>query len=301
MNNSLTREERSQIEILLKSEKIKQAGIGFPSASVQRHLLIVRLNLARPSGERSKPAQEREAERGQAVRVGLNRLCRLFERIDDGVHKVNLVEEKANRLVSLSEFNFSVTIGFGVGFYDLLHIKYNNRPRKLREMPDHEHLGDPAQYSLAQTDLIIQLGSSSDFVNRWVLENSIQPPADSGNTDRSISPLQLENLNTPDIVSAIRGWASIVDTNFGFQRIDNRNLQGFNDGVSNPRRLTPLFDKIVWTTRDDDNFEDGTYMVFQKIEHDLEEWRQLELEQQEVLGRTKQGDGTTAWHFRRRG
>src|SRR5437868_8961446 len=103
-----------------------------------------------------------------------------------------------------------------------------------------------------------------------------------------ISQLQRENLETPDIVTAVTGWATITDVNAGFQRIDGRNLQGFNDGVSNPRRLSPLFDDIVWTKTPDDNFKDGTYMVFQKIEHDLDQWRELELdEQEEWVGRSK--------------
>ena len=147
---------------------------------------------------------------------------------------------------------------------------------------------------MGQTDLIIQLGSSEDFVNHWVLENSIQPPpednedSDNQGKDSTISPLQRENLETPDIVQAITGWATITDVNAGFQRIDGRNLQGFNDGVSNPRRLSPLFDDIVWTKTPDDNFKDGTYMVFQKIEHDLDQWRELELdEQEEWVGRSK--------------
>lgn len=288
MINRISREERNSKEIALRSNKVVQAGIAFPSANIQKHLLIVRLNLARPSGTVNKSAQDKQKERNQAVREGLGRLCRLFERIDEGIHKVNVVNEEESRLVGLREFNFSATIGFGVGFFDLLKIKRRKYPRKLREMPDHKALGDPTPYFLGQTDLIIQLGSSSDFVNRWVLENSIQPPVAKPNRNRTLSKLQLENLEIPDIVSAIRGWATIVDVNSGFQRIDNRNLQGFNDGVSNPRRLTPLFDEVVWTTRENDNFEKGTYMVFQKIEHDLDQWRQLDVEEQEYwVGRSK--------------
>jgi hypothetical protein len=45
-------------------------------------------------------------------------------------------------------------------------------------MPDHEKLGDVTPYILAQTDMIIQLGSTKDFVNRWVLENTLQQDDD---------------------------------------------------------------------------------------------------------------------------
>ena len=66
---------------------------------------------------------------------------------------------------------------------------------------------------------------------------------------------------------------------------------GFNDGVSNP---TPgngaSFDNVVWVTKQDEGeiLKDGTYMVYQKIEHDLDQWRLLSLAQQEDwVGRKK--------------
>lgn len=291
--HKISLEQRIQKENNLKTEKIKQPGIGFPSATEQQHLLIIRLNLA-PKPRDSKLDIDIETERRKTIREGLKRLCRLFERIDQGIHKINVIDDNGNRLVALSEFSFSATIGFGFGFFKKLNIDENKCPKKLREMPDHNGLGDPTPYTMSQTDLIIQLGSSNDFVNHWVLENSIQPPDEtegisSDNQDKhDVSSLQLENLGTPDIVTAITGWAIITDVNTGFQRVDGRNLQGFNDGVSNPRRLSPLFDKIVWTNIPQDNFKDGTYMVFQKIEHDLDQWRELELdEQEEWVGRSK--------------
>jgi deferrochelatase/peroxidase EfeB len=165
------------------------------------------------------------------------------------------IDESSNRFAKVSDFHFSATLGFGIGFFELLRIPQRNRPTRLHVMPDHTGLGDPTPYSLGQTDLIIQLGSSSDFVSRWVLENSIQ--LNEISTIQKASRLQLENLRTPDIVSAIAGWATILDINSGFQRVDTRNLQGFNVGVSNPRRLSPLFDRVVWTNLNDDNFKDG--------------------------------------------
>jgi len=98
----------------------------------------------------------------------------------------------------------------------------------------------------------------------------------------------------PDIITAIDGWATITDIHNGFQRTDGRNLMGFNDGVSNPRpgkdEIGNLFDKIVFTTKEDEreDLDYGTYMVFQKIQHDLDQWRELSLdEQQEWIGRSK--------------
>jgi Dyp-type peroxidase family len=274
LSTHINADKRQQKEEVEETNKIRQRGISRPSASSQEHILIIRLNLAPPSQDSKN-----------AVRRGVKRLCRLFERIDQGIHKINIVDSEV-RHANLNEFNFSATIGFGLGFFKKLDIDEMKRPKKLRDMPDHNGLGDPTPYSMGQTDLIVQLCSSKDFVNRWVLENSIQPPEDS--EDTAIPRLQCENLETPDIVTSITGWATITDINPGFQRIDGRNLQGFNDGVSNPRRLSPLFDDIVWTKIPDDNFKDGTYMVFQKIEHDLDQWRALELdEQEEWVGRSK--------------
>ena len=51
-------------------EKLRQAGIAFPSANRQKHLLIIRLNIAEFSVI--------------SVRSGLKKLCSLFERIDSG-------------------------------------------------------------------------------------------------------------------------------------------------------------------------------------------------------------------------
>jgi Dyp-type peroxidase family len=286
-SSHIKKEERDQKEEKENEEKVRQPGISRPAASKQRHLLIIRLDLSPP--KTGFPVDNPK----NPVREGVKRLCRLFERIYEGHHKIHEIDDigdhVVDHLVELSKYNFSATIGFGLGFFKKMDIKENKRPKNLRDMPDHHGQGDPTPYSMGQTDLIIQLGSSSDFVNHWVLENSIQPPHVKQNT---ISKLQQENLETPDIVSAVSGWAVITDVSAGFQRVDNRNLQGFNDGVSNPRRLTELFDKIVWTIKgnkeDDDNFKDGTYMVFQKIEHDLDQWRALELdEQEEWVGRSK--------------
>jgi Dyp-type peroxidase family len=267
--NTIDKEYRKAKEKQQKLEKRKQSGIAFPSASLQKYLLIIRLNLAPPSGE---PAAE------TAVRDGLQRLCTLLAQCEDGTKRVDVLNERGKlQRKQIRSFHFSATIGFGIGFFDLLKIPVAKRPKKLRAMPNHESLGDVKRYSLEQTDMIIQLGASEDFVNRWVLENVLHPVAHSG-------------AEVGDIVSAIAGWATIADVHAGFQRLDGRNLQGFNDGVSNPRRLSPLFDKWVWTTKTDEKLEltDGTYMVFQKIIHDLDQWRALDLNTQELwVGRSK--------------
>jgi Dyp-type peroxidase family len=327
-----TREEYEQ-------EGLVQPGIAFPSASDQEYLLIIRLDI---SGALFITDREKAIT---TVKEGLKRLGMLFENIHDGkkridelVPKKNPSDEERLKTQNLRKaFKFSSTIGFGYGFFEKLGIPENKRPKKLREMPDHEKLGDITQYSLAQTDIIIQLGSTKDFVNRWVLENTLQPDEDeiiekllkkqkegklNNETEKKILKKLLEDTTpesmtpplkdgervctdgqvlssdeeecVPDIVSAIAGWATITDVHAGFQRIDGRNLMGFNDGVSNPRPgkddKGKLFDEKVFTTKDDESedLDYGTYMVFQKIQHDLDQWRELSLdEQQEWVGRSK--------------
>jgi Dyp-type peroxidase family len=272
-------------EPLLKSPKIShqdqttradnlrgvvQAGIAFPSPSDQTQLLIVRIDLA--------PAQVKSNQ----VSSGLGRLCRLFADIDAGKKRISVLDDNGRvRLVSLrEEFSFSATIGFGEGFFTTLGIPESLRPSKLKPMPDHEGLGDTTPYSLGQTDFVVQLGSSSAFVNRWVLENSLQPSEAEGAPSADTSA---------DIVSALGDWATITDVHTGFQRTDGRNLQGFNDGVSNPRANSDQFNAVVWTKNETNSaLNMGTYMVFQKIIHDLDQWRELDIdEQQEWVGRSK--------------
>jgi Dyp-type peroxidase family len=260
----------------LSKEKRKQAGIEFPKPSQQQHLLVIRLDLA--SHHKGK-----EEMKG-TIQEKLKGLCGLFEQLDNGKRRIDKLDDngRLSRL-TLEEFHFSATVGFGIGFFDKLGIPDNKRPKKIKSMPDHVGLGDVTTYTLAQTDLIIQLGSISDFVNRWVFENNIEP-AENKRT-------QKDEKEPPDIVRAIGGWATVTDLHAGFQRIDGRNLMGFNDGISNPSPGSgDKFDNVVWTTEEDEGpiLRDGTYMAFQKIEHDLEQWRELSVKEQEKwVGRNK--------------
>ncbi len=272
------------------TEKIFQRGVEVPKPGDQAHLLIIRLDLAPKSKDRNDIRDE--------VKKGLERLCGLFDRLDSGEKKLDFLKEDGvleSRKIGdfgtstdyKSPVNFTATIGFGIGFFDRLGIDETKRPKKLKTMPDHDGLGDVTPYSLAQTDLIIQIGSNDDFINRWVFENALRPDPDPDNPD----PLP------EDIVTAVEGWATIVDVHSGFQRVDGRNLMGFNDGVSNPNPGSgasavpdkPKFDDVVWV-KDETNSDlnNGTYMVFQKISHDLDQWRELKIEEQEEwVGRDK--------------
>jgi Dyp-type peroxidase family len=295
------RDTRNQRLEQLRIEKRKQPGIEFPKSGNQQHLLIIRLDLSSPPPSDpsllSSPyslVKDRDILR-KKVQKGLKLLCGLFEQIDIEKKKIDKLDKDGKLLrLSLKEFNFSATIGFGIGFFDKLSILDSKRPRKIKSMPDHVGLGDVPPYSLAQTDLIIQLGSSSDFINRWVYENKLESQEEKGDDDKNklnkYKGKQEEEV-TPDIVTAISGWATVSDIHAGFQRIDGRNLMGFNDGVSNPNPGSGnKFDSVVWSTEKDEGpvLKDGTYMVFQKIEHDLDQWRELtRQEQEEWVGRNK--------------
>ena len=297
--------ERQFIGLEKKLEKgRKQLGVECPSASEQPHLLIIRLNLSpQVKSTHDKPDID-------LVCNGLMRLCGLFERIYKGDKLIDeLGKDGQLRPKHLVEnYKFSATIGFGIGFFDILNIRTENRPRHILGMPDNNGLGDPTPYSLPQTDLIIQIASKVDHINGWVLENTVQSSnqdneadlrdcpdgVELGPTERCCPDGQIVKKDekcTPDIITAIEGWATIVDVHAGFQRLDGRNLMGFNDGVSNLRPHSGAsFNDVVWTTSEDegDSLRDGTYMVYQKIEHDLHQWRQLSLEQQERwVGRKK--------------
>jgi Dyp-type peroxidase family len=270
-------------EVLQKhflEEKRKQSGIAFPSAKTQDHILIIRFDLANAASH-------------DTIRSGLKRLCILFERIDKGLNKIEVLSENGyiSRL-PLSNFNFSSTIGFGVGYFDKLNIDSRNRPKKLRRMPDHTGLLDSTKYILEQTDVIVQLCSTSADVNRRIYDNTsgTNTKRKSRNDFRYNKPpkkeIDIQN-QALDIRTAIEDYAIITDIHAGFQRIDGRNLMGFNDGISNPDRL---HNNIVWTTPEDETkkFSDGTYMVFQKILHDLEKWRKMDVKKQEEwIGRSK--------------
>jgi Dyp-type peroxidase family len=297
---------------LLRVKKIieegrKQAGVEFPLPGEQPHILIIRINLSRQVNlVHDKPDAD-------IVRNGLRRLCGLFGRINKGEKTIDELGDdgKLLRRHLVKDYNFSATVGFGLGFFDRLTISGDKRPKHLREMPDNTGLGDPSSYSLAQTDLIIQIASKESHINKWVLENTLQAQQENEGTEKDAKKDCPEGVDlkpnqrccpdgqivekgekcTADITTALGGWATIVDVNVGFQRLDGRNLMGFNDGVSNPMPGSGApFDHVVWTTKEDEgnNLKDGTYMVFQKIEHDLDQWRQLPLAKQEDwVGRKK--------------
>ena len=127
-----------------------------------------------------------------------------------------------------------------------------------------------------------------DFVNRWVFKTDSYPITPSEEwRNLAGGPKQNAEEKIHDINTAVSEWAIVTDVHSGFQRLDGRNLMGFMDGISQPERLR---NDDVWTTGNDEigALIDGTYMVFQKIEHDLEQWEKLGVREQERwVGRSK--------------
>jgi len=283
----LNKSQRKRLEDFYVKGKRRQPGISFPSASSQEHIFIIRFDIS----DRLSGGDNVDKE---TIRAGLKTLCTLFDRIASGDKKIDeLTDDGDFKSRPLTGFNFTSTIGFGLSFFKKLKIPKSNWPNHLKEMPTYSEISDAVPYSLFQTDFIIQLGAEEDYVNRWVFQNQVGIERNdefkgyASNSRLAWNALEASRHIPSDIYTTIRDWATIVDVNSGFQRIDGKNLLGFNDGISNPFRLS---NNIVWTTSKDENkkLTDGTYMVFQKIEHDLEKWKNMDEERQELwVGRSK--------------
>ncbi len=163
--------EKPNITHLEKSymtKKRRQAGIEFPSARKQEQLLIIRFDISQSVLDKGSLDE---------VRSGLKQLCTMLDEMDSGVIKIeNLLPNGDVKLVKLSEFNFSATLGFGKGFFEKLRINSKNFPKKFKEMPMHSGLYDTKPYKFYQTDFIIQLGSNHEDVNRWVFQHITAKP-----------------------------------------------------------------------------------------------------------------------------
>lgn len=255
------------------AQKQRQAGIAFPAPRKQDYLLILRLDVSSVDEK--------------LVSEGLKRLCTIFEQIDRGIIEIDDTSgEDGMYSYPLTKFMFTATIGFGKTFFIKLNL-LKKCPNNLYELPPHYEIGDKSPYVLRQTDMILQLASSNYVVNKMVLNN-----ASFLRRNKNLLTRDLHYLNTPengplDIMEAIKGWGKIADVHTGFHRADGKNLMGFYDGISNPYRL---FNNNIWISEDEGGIElkNGTYMVFQKIEHNLIEWNKLNTEEQEKwVGRSK--------------
>ena len=79
-------------------------------------------------------------------------------------------------------------------------------------MPDHLELLDPVPYVLSQTDMILQIGSSKDFVNRKVLNDYAYYLQEDQSAGYGVSEIQTKKDDGGDITDidcALREWAVI--------------------------------------------------------------------------------------------
>ena len=262
-----------ELEKKMIAEKSRQAGIAFPAPRKQDYLLIVRLDVS--------PADDKKL-----VSQGLKRLCTLFEQIDSKMIEIDDTSGEGEMyMYPLTRFNFTATIGFGKTFFRKLNLM-DKCPKDLYDMPPYYEIGDKSPYVLPQTDMILQLASNNYVVNKMVLQNDNYLTSHN-KFRRDQDYLATQESVSLDILEAIKGWAKITDVQNGFHRADGKNLMGFYDGISNPHRLV---NNNIWITEDEKGkeFENGTYMVFQKIEHNLREWNKLETQEQEKwIGRSK--------------
>jgi Dyp-type peroxidase family len=270
----ITTSEHNELEKRMVAEKRMQAGIAFPAPRKQDHLLIIRLEV-------------NPVINNKLVSQGLKKLCTLFELIDREIIEIeDSSSEDEVYMYPLTGFNFTATIGFGKTFFRKLDLMKKS-PKNLYEMPAHYEIGDTSPYVLPQTDMILQLASNNYTVNKMLLQNDNYLICHNSRLTRDLQYLSVPENGALNIMEAIKGWAKITDAQNGFHRADGKNLMGFYDGISNPYRLA---NNNIWIREDEEDkeFANGTYMVFQKIEHDLNEWNKLETHEQEKwVGRSK--------------
>jgi putative iron-dependent peroxidase len=91
------------------------------------------------------------------------------------------------------------------------------------------------------------------------------------------------------IMSRLRGAVSSADEVHGFNYFDDRDLIGFVDGTENPVDQAALNATIIG--EEDTAFAGGSYVIVQKYLHDLTQWNELPVaEQEKIIGRTKLSD-----------
>jgi porphyrinogen peroxidase len=91
------------------------------------------------------------------------------------------------------------------------------------------------------------------------------------------------------IMSRLRGVVSTADEVHGFNYFDDRDLIGFVDGTENPVDQAALNATIIG--EEDTSFAGGSYVIVQKYLHDLAQWNELPVaEQEKIIGRTKLSD-----------
>ncbi|MEQ8208261.1 MAG: Dyp-type peroxidase [Lacipirellulaceae bacterium] len=166
-------------------------------------------------------------------------------------------------------YRVTVTVGLGATFFmdpvsgrdrfGFLHAK----PRSLRIPP--RLFGDRFDPSEEQTDLVFSIASDHKYVNAAIARS----------------------------IETIDASLQVVAVDEGFARPDKRAFGRFEDGISNLGNLTrPERESFIFI----DEFSEepawcrgGSYLVFRKVEQDLEKWDLLEDDQQSLMiGRQKE-------------
>ena len=164
-------------------------------------------------------------------------------------------------------YRVTITVGLGASLFmdssgrDRFGF-LDKKPRSLRTPP--EIFGDNFDCEDDQTDLVFLIASDHKYVNAWIAR-------------------KLERISSSLRIAAI---------DEGFARPDKRSFGGFEDGISNIGRM-PLSqrEKFVFVGRDSDEpnwCQQGSYLVFRKIEQNLKDWDRLkEKMQSKMIGRNK--------------
>jgi putative iron-dependent peroxidase len=80
-------------------------------------------------------------------------------------------------------------------------------------------------------------------------------------------------------MSRLRGAVSTADEVHGFNYFDDRDLIGFVDGTENPMDQAAVNATIIG--EEDAAFAGGSYVIVQKYLHDLAQWNELPVAEQE--------------------
>lgn len=97
------------------------------------------------------------------------------------------------------------------------------------------------------------------------------------------------NFSVAQLAVALFGdFFEIKEEIHGFRWVEDRDLSGFVDGTENPAGNDRATVALIPADQPDAN---GSYVLTQRYEHDLNKWQTLDTEQQEkVIGRTKADD-----------
>ena len=105
---------------------------------------------------------------------------------------------------------------------------------------------------------------------------------------RSKGP-DLNFLLAKQALAAFGDAVRLVEEVSGFRYLDNRDLTGFVDGTENPAGEDRA--RVALVEGGDPRFAEGSYIHIQRYEHNLPQWEQLPVAEQEaIIGRTKADD-----------